>query len=323
MKTFRCHFQFLFSVALVAYAVKGHPKVSQAQPSESVAAGPQVPTNSAAPVPPKVVVINNAAISTNTSSAVTPPNAAAAAVGETVSSTVLVIARDNTSAYSAYSGLNAYGIPYQILLVPQTGTALPVLNSSSTSGNFGAIVILSEVSYDYGVTGFQSALTSVQWASLFAYQTSFGVRMVRLDVFPSADSGTTAIGGCCGTGVEQLLSISNNTAFPTAGLISYASFCPSTHILLDHLTINSGAGVSTVGLWHYPATILNASIATEIAQFAPTTGFSTTSTAGVINNIAGRQQMVFFTSFATDWSPTSNFLQHAWIHWATRGLCRF
>jgi hypothetical protein len=240
MKTFQRIFQFLFSVAFAAYVVNGHPKKSDSIPTESVGTGPQGPIKSAAPVSPKIVVANSVAISTNTSSAVTPANAAAnpaAVVGETVSSTVLVIARDSASAYSAYSGLNAYGIPYQILLVPQTGAVLPVLNSSSTSGLFGAIVILSEVSYDYGATGFQSALTAAQWDSLFAYQTSFGVRMVRLDVFPSADSGTTAIGDCCGTGVEQLLSISDNTAFPTAGLKSYAS-CPlTTHILFDYLTI--------------------------------------------------------------------------------------
>lgn len=30
--------------------------------------------------------------------------------------------------------------------------------------------------------------------------------------------------------------------------------------------------------------------------------------------------MVFFIGFATDWAATSNILQHAWIHWATRGL---
>jgi hypothetical protein len=242
MKPFHCLFRFLFSVSLVAYVVNGHPKNSQLQPSESVGTGPQRPTNSAAPVPPKVVVVNNVAISTNTSSAVAPVNAAAiqiaAAVGETVSSTVLVIARDNASSYSAYSGLNAYGIPYQVLLVPQAGATLPVLNSSLTSGNFGAIVILSEVSYDYGATGFQSALTTAQWASLFAYQTSFGVRMVRLDVFPSTDSGTAAIGGCCGAGIEQLVSISNNAAFPTAGLKTYVSSCPSTTpSLLDNLTL--------------------------------------------------------------------------------------
>jgi hypothetical protein len=48
-----------------------------------------------------------------------------------------------------------------------------------------------------------------------------------------------------------------------------------------------------MGLWHYPATITNATIATEFAQFAPNAaaGFPTTSTAGVINNISGRQQV--------------------------------
>ena len=49
--------------------------------------------------------------------------------------------------------------------------------------------------------------------------------------------------------------------------------------------------MSTLELWHYPATITNSSIATEFAQFAPSAGFPTTSTAGVINRIAGRQQV--------------------------------
>jgi hypothetical protein len=82
--------------------------------------------------------------------------------------------------------------------------------------------------------------------------------------------------------------------------------------------------MSTQGLWHYPATITNATIATEVAQFAPSSDntFTTTSTAAVINNFGGRQQMVWFSSWATDWSPTSNFLQHAYIHWMTRGLCK-
>lgn len=225
--------QCLFGTVLVAYAVNGYPARSHPKASESIVTPSPAPSSSVAPIPPKIVVVNNVAISTNTSSAVTPAIAAgvqvAAPVVETLSSTVLVIARDSASAYSAYSGLNGYGIPYQILLVPQAGAALPVLNSSSMSGNFGAIVILSEVSYNYGAAGFQSALTTAQWATLFAYQTSFGVRMVRLDVFPSADSGTTALGGCCGTGVEQLVSISNSAAFPTAGLKTYACSCPFTN----------------------------------------------------------------------------------------------
>ena len=59
------------------------------------------------------------------------------------------------------------------------------------------------------------------------------------------------------------------------------------------LTEQSGAGVSTLGLFHYPATITNASIATEFAQFAPasSTSVSKGGSAGVINNIGGRQQV--------------------------------
>lgn len=203
---------------------------------------------------------------------------AAVVAGTSVKSTVLVFARDTASAYSATSGLNGYGIPYQVVAVPQAGITLPALNSSTTAGNYGAIVILSEVSYDYGGTlGFQSALTTAQLATIYQYQVSFGVRLVRIDVYPGPAYGTSAIGGCCNTGVEQLISISNTAAFPTSGL-------------------KVGAGVSTAGLWHYPATITNATIATEFASFDPTTGFSTKSTAGVINTIDGHQQVKLFHS---------------------------
>jgi len=171
--------------------------------------------------------INGLTVLSNTSvvQAAAAPKAAVAAT--TVAATVLIFARDSVSAYSAYSGLNGYAIPYQIVVVPQAGITLPTLNSSATAGNYGAIVILSEVSYDYGnVTGFQSALNSTQWAALYQYQVSFGVRMVRLDVYPSPDLGTTAIGGCCNTGVEQLISITNTTGFPTAGLKTFVINIP-------------------------------------------------------------------------------------------------
>lgn len=142
--------------------------------------------------------------------------------GEIVDSTALVIARDLTAAYSAYAGLNDRGIPYSILVVPPEGEALPSLNDTATHGNFGLIVVMSEVSYNYGGTlGFQSALTAAQWQQLYNYQVAFGVRMVRLDVAPSATTGTQSLGSCCnGTGA-QLVSISNSTAFPGAGLKVY------------------------------------------------------------------------------------------------------
>jgi hypothetical protein len=301
-------FNALYKTAVLAVslsAVLAAPTTTKKVASESIVkptatrvGAPQVATVAAFVNGTGNVVVTN----TTVNAPIVAAPAAAAVVATTVKSTVLIFARDSASAYSAFSGLNGYAIPYQVVVVPQAGITLPALNSSTTVGNYGAIVVLSEVSYDYGGTlGFQSAITAAQWATLFQYQVSFGVRMVRLDVFPTAEFGTVDIGGCCNTGVEQLISISSTAQFPTAGL-------------------KTGAGLSTQGLWHYPATISNATIATAFAQFAPATGFATTSTAGVINNISGRQQMVFFIGFATDWSYTSNLLQHAWIHWATRGL---
>lgn len=212
-----------------------------------------------------------------------------------------MIARDTASAGVASSGLNSYGIPFTTLIVPQAGVALPALNTS-TGGNFGGIVVASEVSYDYGATGYQSALTTDQWNQLYAYQLTYGVRMVQYDVYPGPNYGATAVGdGCCDTGVEQDISFTDISDFPTSGL-------------------RTGAGVSTEGLWHYPATVSNTTSTKQIAAFAANSVTSTDTTAAVINNFDGREQMAFFISFDTTWSATSNYLQHAWITWITRGL---
>jgi hypothetical protein len=130
-----------------------------------------------------------------------------------------VIARDAASAYSVYSGLNDYGIPYELLIVPKDRAALPVLNGSNSIGNYGGFVILSEVSYKYSAGDFVSALTSDQWNALYSYQASFGARMVRLDVVPSSASGTKALGNCCDDTQEQFVSITGASKFPTAGLV--------------------------------------------------------------------------------------------------------
>lgn len=115
-------------------------------------------------------------------------HASVVAAANSVANTVLVFARDSASANVATLGLQAYGIPYQTVLVPQTGAALPALNSSATQGNYGGILVLSEVSYQYS-TGFLSALNASQWQTMYDYQTAFGVRMVRLDVYPTPDMG--------------------------------------------------------------------------------------------------------------------------------------
>ncbi|TKX19912.1 hypothetical protein C1H76_8110 [Elsinoe australis] len=242
--------------------------------------------------------------SASSSTAAVPTATAVPVSGGSVQNTILVLAKDADSVYTSTSGLNGYGIPFQSIIVPQSGIQLPALNSSATNGNFGGIIIHAEVSYDFGGGNWSSALTAAQWQQLYNYQTAFGVRMVRLDVYPGPNTDSAVVsGGCCGAGVEQEFSFTDVSDFATAQL-------------------KTGAGVSSQGLYHYPATITNTTRTKQIAQFAPSSDgtFPNAAAAAVINNFDGRQQMAFFTSMATQWNLLSNYAQHSWIHWMTRGL---
>lgn len=106
----------------------------------------------------------------------------------TVNSKILILARDDYSASTASSGLNGYGIPFQSVIVPKEGITLPQLKGSSDQGNYGGIIVMGAVSYDYDGT-WGSALTTAQWDALYAYQTDFKVRMVRADEFPGPAFG--------------------------------------------------------------------------------------------------------------------------------------
>lgn len=221
---------------------------------------------------------------------------------KTITGTILIIGRDELDITNAAAGFKAYGIKTEGFTVPQAGATLPALNSTIERGNYGGIVVFAEVSYDYGTGGWHSALTTEQWNAIYQYQIDFGVRLVRLDSYPTPEFGTTALGGCCDTGVDQKVGFSDVSEFPTANL-------------------KTNAWVSTSGLWHSPASISDPSIATAFAEFTAAGTFTTNTVAGVINKYAtGRQQMVFFTSWASDWSLASNYLQHSFIHWITRGL---
>jgi hypothetical protein len=144
------------------------------------------------------------------------PYASAYVGGATISSTVLVIARDATSAEnSVAAGLRGYGIPFEIVIVPQAGiSSLPVLNSSATTANYGGIVTVSELVYNYDGL-YNSALSQSQWEELFSYQTNFGVRMARLDVFPTADFGVYPLASNVN---DEPIIFTNTSGFSSAGL---------------------------------------------------------------------------------------------------------
>ena len=108
--------------------------------------------------------------------------------GATVDSTVLIFARDDYSASTASSGLEAYGIPFQTVIVPKEGIQLPALTGSETQGRYGGIIVMGAVSYDYDGS-WQSAITTEQWNTIHEYQKDFHVRMVRTDEYPGPAFG--------------------------------------------------------------------------------------------------------------------------------------
>ena len=186
------------------------------------------------------------------------------------------------------------------------GATLPALETvdanNHTIGNFGLIVIVGLVSYDYGDSvGWQSAITTAQFSSLYEYQLKYGVRMIHLDGYPGNFPGLTVpspAGGCCSSD-EQFVTLIDPTMFPTAGL--------------------KASPLSTVGLWHYPGIITDPTINTPFLEFAPNQEYPSTTVAGVIQSIGGREQMVIFLSGGT-WSLTTSYLSHVWFHWGYRGL---
>jgi hypothetical protein len=132
-------------------------------------------------------VLSESSIINSTTAIVSNTRSKTTASG-TIDSIILVLARDQTSGNMVTSGLRGYGIPYEILVVPREGAVLPTLNLTATTGNYGGFLILSELAFKYSA-GWRSSLTRQQWGELYAYQSAFKVRMVRLDVYPGPDFG--------------------------------------------------------------------------------------------------------------------------------------
>ena len=221
-----------------------------------------------------------------------------------VADTALVVATDATAADEAVYILNNYNQSYQLLVVAQTGTPLPTLETVDASGNpvgnFGLIVVIGLTAYDYGgTTGWASAISSDQWSELYTYQLIYGVRMIHLDGYPNNFEGVTTSPngpiGCCSSEEQYVYAV--DTTLLSAGGLSTAA-----------------TNLSTLWLWHYPAAITDPTTTTAVLDFAPNNEYNTTTVAGVFQNFSGREQMVFFLTGAS-WSSTTTYLGSIWFYW--------
>ena len=65
---------------------------------------------------------------------------------------------------------------------------MPSLNSSSSEGKYGAIIVIDAASYQYE-SGWASAITTDMWDQIYEYQLHFHARLVRINEFPSPQFG--------------------------------------------------------------------------------------------------------------------------------------
>lgn len=87
------------------------------------------------------------------------------------------------------------------------------------------------------------------------------------------------------------------------------------------LTICRVTNLSTVGLYHYGASILDANKTNTIpfVELAANSVIPNKTVAGVINLMDDREQMAIFLDVG-NWSTTSTMLGHMWVQWGYRGL---
>ncbi|KAJ3126143.1 hypothetical protein HK098_007854 [Nowakowskiella sp. JEL0407] len=219
---------------------------------------------------------------------------------------ILTTVGDEGSLAAQYT-LDSYGMPYDTITLTNAGiSGLLPLESATDSGKYFLIIFTTDTLAVNTATGFVPALTSAQFDQLAQYQIKYGVRQVTLNAFPNEQKHyaklAVANAGCCSTG-EQNIAFTSSSPLAAAGILSTAT-------------------LSTVGLYHYPSTILNSALVQSIVTFkGGLQAAFPTDTVGaiIIKHPTGREEMVFFIAFGW-WSPTSLILGHMWFAWGTRGI---
>lgn len=217
----RCQIGLVSVLGMLASAHPA-PALDARQASGSAVASPAPSDTNNNPQESAVPVITTATGTVATAAPVQATDAPASDGSDSdaagVAGTVLILARDEYSASLGSAGLVGYGINYEHYIVPKEGRDLPKLNSTLKHGNYGGIIVTDALAYEYD-DGWHSAFSTEQWAAIHSYQADFRVRMVRINEYPGPQFGVTTVGGgCCGAGVEQLISFTDVSAFPTANI---------------------------------------------------------------------------------------------------------
>ncbi|EWC47302.1 hypothetical protein DRE_03421 [Drechslerella stenobrocha 248] len=253
--------------------------------------------------------------------------AVVSAAKTTVNTRALILATDNSGA-AAVGTLNAYGIPYDNIVIADSNYTLPFLTNNDGSCKYGVIVIFRQLYSTDSSKNWVSFINGIEWQKIYDYQTACGVRLIHLGAVPNKwDFACTLISSK--DSVENDALYSSNHQFFLDTTVSKAEF-PTANV-------KNPKNARLTGAWHTPGycsdslmqwagdmTSQNTFLYNEpLSLLSPAIGTPNSiqqPALGVINRYAsGREQMGFFTSFGP-WAESAIYMNHIWIHWAFRGI---
>ena len=207
---------------------------------------------------------------------------------------LLVIAADGTEpSYAAIRAiLDQIGVPYDAVVLTQTGGALPPLNNMS-KGFYQGIILSTGNLATCTTNPCTIALPAAGWAALDKYAANYGVRTVSYYTFPDPRYGITWSG------------------FAAPG--GSAAFLPAAAGIFPYLNRNN------------PLTISNAFLYTAVAT--PGAGETTTpfltmggQIAGVTHKKADGREYLALTFDNNPYLTHSLALGYGIVNWVTKGI---
>jgi hypothetical protein len=207
---------------------------------------------------------------------------------------------------AAKAMLGQAGIPYDVLDATVTPLSDTTLMATDGSGRYQGVVLTNNsLVYQNSSGGYQSALTPVQWTTLWQYEQTFRVRQVSMYTFPSSypeDYGLRYIDGSAS---------------------GSADITPSTGQSVTS-DLRAGSVIKVRNAYNYPATALDPSqwAAAGLASVQPILSdaanplrvFAATSTT-----TSGRERLAL-TMAHNQYFLHSQLLGYALVNWVTRGL---
>ncbi len=211
----------------------------------------------------------------------------------------------STGTQTLKSQLTTLKLPFDTISVPSTGYNAAITLTNGDQGLYSAIIFpdgLCSV-LDESMGMYVSALNESQWAQINNYEREFKIKRVLFNIYPSVNQSTQLVNqtkpGCCAKDVEQTF-----------------KWDPNAFNSINGTKIDVNAPLSSVGMYHYPANIINGNARPILYAEPLAPSYPDTSVVGLILNYpTERQELVFHTSIG-DWSMTSQTLARYALYWA-------